>query len=327
MLSINTTTSAVTVIGSLGIDIDHNGMGVEFNANELYGLSGNNLDMLFKVSKTLTPVFFDDFSTNTTGNYTWVRNENPDYWPGTGYAYVSTGNNSGYVFMDGIYNGNLCCWIPANINAEKDMPIPSSGQATIDFEIKTNGEGQSRMYLRLKQDDNNYYTFIVTDNTYGSSGYTQGVRKIINGTTVNSILAAGTVITPGKYNLVAYWSPTNLRLRITNLTTGIKTEHNLNTSNTTVLNPTKFVFGAYRFEANWYSVKVSPGLATNVGPLGVSGVGVGVEFNPQDQNEVFAIRNNNVLYKYTLDIGSLSTGILITGISTVNLAAPWPTAP
>lgn len=52
LASINVSTGAVTVIGPLGLDIKHNGMGVDFRTGELYGVSGLDADSLFKIDKT-----------------------------------------------------------------------------------------------------------------------------------------------------------------------------------------------------------------------------------------------------------------------------------
>jgi len=52
LVSINTSTGAATIIGPLGLDIKHNGMGVDFRTGDLYGVSGLDADFLFKIDKT-----------------------------------------------------------------------------------------------------------------------------------------------------------------------------------------------------------------------------------------------------------------------------------
>ena len=206
-----------------------------------------------------TPVYNDSFTNDTTGNYTWRLHDT--YTSGTGYSW----NAGGYVSMDGTYSGGSCCWVPAKVEADRTFNLPTSGYARINFTLTGDGAGQSRMIFQLKQDDNNMYSFKVTDDTYGGSGYSQGVSKTVGGVDVNSYTGPGTIgVLNGEsesgntvyslnepIDMEIWWSPTRLRLEVNE-----ENIINLETSDTTIIDPSSFVFRSYRFNANWDSIKI-----------------------------------------------------------------------
>ncbi len=321
VLSVDPTTSAVTVLGPLGFNIKHHGMAINFQDNQLYGVSGlgSDVDYLFRVKKEMAPFLFrDDFSADTTGDYVWS-------YQGAGTS--KQWNSAGYVEMDG-YAG---AWAsPSSVEGQRTISnLPPSGYAKMKFSVTYNGVGQSRVYLTMQQDDNNSYRFIGTDATLGSSGYTEGIEKKVNGTVEAYKDQNTTTINPGgdgwtgnqSYVMDVWWSPTMIRMAING--TMIREEA---TTNTTPLSLTALKFAAYRFHVNLDSIEVydaAPGLGEIIGPLGVDTGGVGVEFSPIT-GELFTVRDTNKLMKIDINTGQATLLGPLAGIKTVNLAAQWP---
>lgn len=318
LLSIDSATGDITVIGDLGVDISHNGLAIDFETDQLYAVSGYtpDVDYLIEIDKDREPLFSDEFSTDTTGSYTWSVHET--YPSGTGYSW----NSGGYVQLDGVYNGPECCWVPAKVEAERTLDnIPSTGYAKIKFDITQNGEGQSRIFSFLKQDEDNWYKFVATDGTYGSTGPTEGVEKKVNGVIETFVQDSHHIDNTGTYIMEVWWSPENLRMSING-----ETIRDVQTGDTSVLHPTSIMFRAYRFQADWDYVRIydSAGLAEIIGPLGVDSGGVGVEFNPST-GELFSVRESIHLMKINMHTGAaVNVGTLGDGANTTNLAAPWP---
>ncbi len=330
LISIDPTTGAVTPIGPSYVNIKHNGLAVDFETDELFSVTGcddDKPDYLLEINKDPDPVLIDDFSTDTTGNYVWSLH--PDNPSGTGYSW----NSAGYVYMDGTYSGGACCWLPARVQGERAMDLPSSGYAKFDLDLVGDGAGQSRIIFFLKENEDNWYRFRVTDDNVpmGSSGFTQGVTKYVNGAVVDEYNAPGTVALGGTeygndvdsinehVDMEVWWSPTHLRLDVN----GVKII-DLQTSDTTIIDPTSFIFRSYRFETKWNSVEIYPGVAQIIGELGVDYCGVGAEFNPVT-DELFTVRKSNILMKVNLDTGEATDiGTLGYGALTLNLASPWP---
>jgi len=319
VLSVDTTTSAVTVRGPLGFNIKHHGMAVNFLNNELYGVSGlgSDVDYLFRIKKEMAPFLFqDDFSADTTGDYTWS-------YQGAGTS--KQWNNAGHVQMDG-YSSS---WDPAYVEGKRTISnLPPSGYAKIKFNVTYNGVGQSRVHLIMEQDENNWYRFAGTDATLGSSGYTEGVEKKVNGVAETYSDQNTTTINPGgdgwtgnqSYVMDVWWSPTKIRMAIN----GAMIRETA-TSNTAPFNLTALKFKAYRFHVNLDSIEIyaPQGLGEIIGPLGMDTGGVGVEFSPVT-GELFTIRDTNKLMKINIDTGQATLLGTLEGVKTVNLAAQWP---
>ncbi len=110
--------------------------------------------------------FSDDFSTDTTGNYTvsntWTQG-------GTGkFTYDATGQRLK------INTGNDIA-----LQFARTLPASSSGKFALDFSPTKIYPSGGIIVVRLRQDQSNYYEVKYSD------GYTSGIlRKIVNGTEV-----------------------------------------------------------------------------------------------------------------------------------------------
>lgn len=329
LYSIDTATGIASSAGVSYTNIKHVGMAVNFGTNQLYGVSGwadGMPDYLLKINPNPVAVVNESHATNTTGSYTWSTQAS-----GTGYSY----NGAGSIHMDGTSNSGS--WTPANVKAERTMSdIPRSGYAKLNFTLVGDGAGQSRIYFDIKKDDNNLYRFIVTDDTYGSSGHTQGVVKIVNGIEVNRITGPGTValggnetgsnVTNVNENIVmeVWWDPTYLKLVVN----GVQVAYLL-TSDTTIFDPTKFSFTSYRFDTEWKSIEIEPGVAQIAGVLGTDFNDVSTEFDPIS-GKLYTVRDSYRLYSLDIDSGAATlVANLGEGFHSTNLAHSWPadTAP
>jgi hypothetical protein len=329
LYSIDTVTGIASSAGVSYANIKHVGMAVNFGTNNLYTVSGwgndRNPDYLLKIDPNPVPAIKEE-TINTLGNYTLSK---PHYAAGTGWSY----DGAGYIRLDG--TGNSCGgnWCPASVRAERAMgDIPRSGYAKLDFTLVGDGAGQSRIFFDIKKDDNNMYRFIVTDDTYGSSGWTQGVVKIVNGIEVNRVTGPGTVALGGtetgndvtginqNVTMEIWWDPTYLKLVVN----GVQVAY-LSTSNTTIIDPAKFAFQSYRFDTSWKSVEIQPGVAQIIGELGVDFNDVSAEFDPKT-GKLYTVRDSYRLYSLDIDSGVATlVANLGEGFHSTNLAHSWPT--
>ncbi len=313
LLTIDPETSEISVAGYFGMNVKNNGMAVRFDTNELYAISGaidNMPDQLIKINTTLSPILEDDNYINSTNSYSWT-------YRGSGVSYVW---NSGHIYLDGIQSN----WQPAYVQAERLMDIPASGYAKLDFDITQRGVGQSRIIFQLKEDADSLYKFVMTDTTYGSSGYTQGIAKIVDGVMVDGNTAYPGSVDVGSYSMEMWWSPAHMRVRLRNVGTGaVVFNRRFYTSDTTAISPASFAFKAYRFAVDWKSIKIYPGVEEIVGELGVDYGGVGVEFSAAT-GELYSVRNGNLLMALDAESGAATEVGTMDGISAVNMSAPWP---
>jgi len=176
------------------------------------------------------PYFFDTFATNTMGQYTWDT-----FALGTSNTWVA----SGYVLMDGIH----CCYNMSGATVKKTLDITPNGYANIGFNLVEDGAAQSRIIFELADDNaNNSYIYTLTDTFYGSSGWTEGIAKKVNGAIVDQYKGPGS-FNPvnGTYDMGVWWSPSSLKLSINGT---LVTE--LITSDQTPINPTSFSLLSYR---------------------------------------------------------------------------------
>lgn len=305
LYSINTTTGAATLTGNSYINTTYNSLAVNHQTGELYAVTGGatNQNYLMKVDPAAPPTLNDTFSINTTGNYNWTNSGS-----GTGYSW----NSAGYVTMDGYSSA----WQTASVTANNNIDVPTSGYAKIDFNITTNGDGQSRLIFSLEEDSSNYYKFVLTDTTYGSSGYTQRIEKTVDGVTQSTSMAGS--LDTGSYTWEMWWNPTNLRMNLNGTTI-----QDIVTSDMTIIDPALFNFTVYRFVGNWDSVNIDPGVAQIIANLGSQYDGIGSEFDPAT-GKLYAVRNNNTLFMIDTNTGQTTEiGVLGNGVITTNLAHAW----
>ena len=327
LYSINPLTGEATAAGDSYVNVKHVGMAVNFGTNQLYAVSGwadGMPDYLLKITPNPVPVLNED-TKNKLGTYSVTY---PQSAGGTGISY----NGSGYIHMDGTADSGS--WTQASVRAEKTMSdLPRSGYAKLNFTLVGDGAGQSRIFFDIKKDDNNLYRFIVTDDTYGSSGYTQGVVKIVNGIEVNRVTGPGTValggnetgssVTAINQNVVMeiWWDPTYLKLVVNGVQVAF-----LSTSDTTIIDATKFALTSYRFDTDWKSIDIEPGVAQIVGVLGTDSNDVSAEFDPIS-GKLYTVRDSCRLYSLDIDTGAATlVAELGDGFHSTNLAHAWPDA-
>jgi len=131
------------------------------------GATSNEATVTVTVS-TITYLFSDDFSTDTTANYTvtntWTEGGTGDFlYDAIGKrAQVLTGDNIGLQFSH-------------------ELPTLASGSFSIDFLPTKKYPSGGWISLRLIQDQNNYYELYNTDG-YGPGG----IKKVIDGQIIAS---------------------------------------------------------------------------------------------------------------------------------------------
>jgi len=168
------------------------------------------------------------------------------------------------------------------------------------------------------------YKFVMTDTTYGSSGYTQGIAKVLDGVMVDGNTAFPGSVDTGSYSMEMWWSPVHMRVRLSNASTGaVIFDRRFHTSDTTAINPTSFAFKAYRFAINWKSIEIHPAVEEIIGELGVDYNGTGVEFNAAT-GKLFTVRDDNLLMELDVVSGAATEIGRMEGVETVNMSAPWP---
>ncbi len=180
--------------------------------------------------------FFDDFSSNTTTDYSWATIDNNS--PTNSHNWDSTNQ-----WIE-IRSGN-----DDNEDPSRQISLPSSGYAKILMEKKADYPTDNTQWLDIKQDGSNYYRFEWQGSAYSA----QGVYKVISSSTVDSSTEAGTVDTDDTdYSIEAWWTSTTLRLDI-----GGTTRQNIGTSNTTEITPTSFLFRNNQINQDWKTIFIS----------------------------------------------------------------------
>ena len=134
-------------------------------------------------------IFSDDFSTNTTGNYTLI-----DTWTlgGTGsFLYDSVGKRGQVITGD-------------NIGLQISADILSLDSATflVDFLPTTSYPNKGGIWIRLRQDQSNYYQISNFDAV--STGM---VEKIVNGVVVDSKAIPNLYSQNNNYKITFSFSP------------------------------------------------------------------------------------------------------------------------
>ncbi len=135
----------------------------------------------------LSPDFSDDFSTDTTGNYTVVDTRGTigtfSYAAGQ-RAQVTTGDNVGLQFSQAVLQTDSNIF---QLEFNPTQKFPAGGE----------------LWIRLRQDANNYYEIYNTD------GYNQGaVSKFVDGVEVQSVDFVGDYSQNNHYTITVDFSPT-----------------------------------------------------------------------------------------------------------------------
>ncbi len=117
---------------------------------------------------SLYTLFSDDFSTDTTGNYTTATTTGA----GGTFSYNAAGQKAAVVTGDN-----------DGIKFSQSVAATESGTFQIDFNPTVGFPSYGALVLRLHQDANNYYEIVSTDNSTPLGG----VSKVVNGITVETV--------------------------------------------------------------------------------------------------------------------------------------------
>ncbi len=189
--------NSATQIFSWTPNFDQSGVydGVRFEVSD-------GVDMVFEeITITVNDVvgnpqlFFDDFSTDTTGAYTVT-----DTWTagGTGrFVYDSTGQRAKVVTGDNI-----------GLKIGQSIPATDTGTFKMDFEPVKKYPAGGGLMISLNQDAGNYYRISNTDG-YGP----RSVEKVVGRRVVERVFFASEYIQGTKYSIVVNFSPTTMTVR------------------------------------------------------------------------------------------------------------------
>jgi hypothetical protein len=135
-------------------------------------------------------IFSDDFSTNTTGEYTvthtWTQG-------GTGsFLYDSVGKRARVLTGDNV-----------GLKFSHNVPSLDNGTFSIDFLPTTKYPYGGEIYILLVQDQNNYYKIFNTDG-YGA----KSISKIVNGQVVDSASFTNQYSQNNNYHITITFSST-----------------------------------------------------------------------------------------------------------------------
>ena len=145
------------------------------------------------VTVTITPggaYFYDDFSTNTTGDYTVTHT-----WTSGGYGqflYDSAGQRARVRTGDNI-----------GLRFSYALPALDTGTFSVDFLPTVKYPSGGWIFIRLVQDQNNYYEIYNTDG-YGP----KSVTKVINDLVVDSATFLNGYVQNTTYPITIDFSPT-----------------------------------------------------------------------------------------------------------------------
>ncbi|MGI6278201.1 MAG: DUF2341 domain-containing protein [Patescibacteria group bacterium] len=180
--------------------------------------------------------FFDDFSTDTTDNYAWTTVDtnsptNSHNWnQENNWVEIRTGDNDAE-------------------SSSKNTNLPSSGHAHILMTKRLDYPSANTQYLDIIQDSSNYYRFEWQGSAYSD----QGIYKRINASTVDSSEETGTIDADDtQYRIDTYWTPNKMILEID----GVERK-NINTTNTTEITPTSFLFFNSQINQDWELIFIS----------------------------------------------------------------------
>ncbi|MEA1999982.1 MAG: Ig-like domain-containing protein [Euryarchaeota archaeon] len=133
--------------------------------------------------------FLDDFSTDTTGEYT--------------VTHIRTDAGVGQFLYDSVdARVQLLTGNDVESMFSHDVPVLNSGIFSMDFlPIRKYPKG-TKLYLRLVQDKNNYYEIKNSDG-YGA----QKIKKVVNGRIVDSVLFQSEYTQNNNYHITITFSP------------------------------------------------------------------------------------------------------------------------
>lgn len=341
LYGINPQTGAATLIGSLGVDIKHNGLAVEFTTDKLFAVSGQDADFLLEINKATGQARVIG-SLGTTDNDVGV-----EFSPVTGELFAvrnanllmkldrDTGLAMAVGTLEGVITTNLAAPWPVEIRTDRLYAVEPSenSKRLISIDPVT---AAVKTVLNLSGPDGMQSYALA----FSPSGELYG-WDTANGLLYYVDLKTGEIRhigTPGaivKITGLAFDRAGNLY--------GLRPEGELlsinpSTGTVSIIGPLGIGIGpnglAIDFATNTlyavsgnstdYLLRIdkNSGTATVIGSLGVNYPGVGAEFLAET-GELFAVRNNNILMKVNPSTGTAIEVGTLERVATVNLAASW----
>ena len=302
LLSMNKSTGQVSQAGISYVDVKLDGMALHRASGELFAMSGwieGKPDYLLRVNPNAEAILDEVHTTNNMANYNFQTTSGH---AGLGYGY-DAGN--GAIAFNGTATSCGGNWCPSKSSATRDMDITSAGYAKLDFDLTGESAGQTRLIINIKQDDNNFYSFKLTDNTYGSSGWTQGVTKRVGGAVVDQRIAAGSIALGGNetgnnwtalnehVTMEIWWEPTYMRLLATDENGNVIYDSGkVFTTDYTIIDPTQFEVNFVRLDGSWNAIEIQPGITEIIGEASGDYAPTGLEFIG---DELYAIQSDGIV--------------------------------
>lgn len=200
---------------------------------------------------------FDDFRTNTTEDYTW---EHVDSGPPPGpistyswdpvnkWVHITTGDNSG-------------------MKARRSVALPLHGHFFISFRKLRDYPKDNVQRFYIKEDEYNYYAFIVSGSGYDPILHPDRLRKYVGGILVDGSGVGGGVFVDSNtdHTLEGLYTNTMMQIDIDG-----EPADTLTTTNTVQITPVSFSFLSDQIDLYWYEIRIrkytDPEPTVHVGP-------------------------------------------------------------
>jgi hypothetical protein len=305
-MSIDPTTGDISVLGLSYVDIEHMGLSVDFETDELYAVTGcedGKPDYFLNIHKDEPEGINDDFTTDPEGKYIWTADA------GCGSCTHTWDASNGEIDIRTTSSGG-------NITAEQSASLPTSGYASLQF-TSVNAGSPGKIAFYLYEDTNNYYKFMISNGSDDDQ-----VEKVVGGIQTDIDDSGDSIAGNTDHTLEIWWTPTRLSMAVKGVT--IK---DLETSNFYILSPSSFALQVDNLDIDWASLDIFTGHAEIIGELGVDYCGIGAEFFSvgEGEVEVYTVRDTNILMQIDRTTGLATVvGTLTDDAHTVNLASPWP---
>ena len=252
---------------------------------------------------SLANLFSDDFSTDTTSNYTTVQTGLGTNPPDASFLYDATGQRAQVASADN-----------AGLKFSQNVVAIESGTFSIDFNPTEKYPFGGYLWVRLVQDANNYYEIENTD------GYGAGeIRKFVGGNTTPVETASFTAeySQGNNYTISIDFSPTNTTV------TAFDETLTLNT-NTASINVGSFEVEAIQQTAYFDDISLdsasgTPDVTAPTAPTGLSATPFG---NQMDLSWTASTDDVGVVgYTIYRDTVQIATNVATTTYSDTGLAA------
>lgn len=190
-----------------------------------------------------TFVFFDDFETDTTADYTW---QHVDYGPPprpistyswdsvNKWMYITTGDNSG-------------------MDVSKSILLPPQGHFFISFKKLRDYPKDNIQWFYIRQDTDNYYLFRAQGSGYDPVQHPDSLQKYIGGSLVDGSGSDEAVFIDSNtdHTIEGWYTNTMMRIDIDG-----ETSDTLITTNTVQINSASFSSVSSQIDLYWYEIRI-----------------------------------------------------------------------